>query len=124
MNDCECVKKIIFYKKIFEVLKFDRFQDRLGRFVTIELDESIPNERYVKAKTIKIISNLYELLGYQPFTLDELREFSEVNESWIIVDRNYQIHINHKYWSLEKCEQFRDHFKVLAKYNDFEVETI
>jgi len=124
MNNTNHIKEVIFNNDIFETLEKRGFGDRLGLFVIFKLDEMIPNEEYIKYRTVIVLSNLYELIGYQPFTFKEIEEFPEVNESWINVDEDYEVRIRHKYWSLKKCKQFRDHIEVLAKYNDFTVTTI
>ena len=124
MNNTNYIKEVIFNNDIFETLEKRGFGDRLGLFVIFKLDETIPNEEHIKYRTAIVLSNLYELIGYRAFTYEEVAKFSEEGESWINVDEDYEVRIRHKYWSLKKCQQFRDHFEVLAKYNNFKVITI
>ncbi len=102
--------------------------DRCGRMVTFDL-EKVPNMEYIQIKALNIIWTLTSLLS-ERYSATRWKAnlkgmcdyFSEGNECWITVSTcGMKIVANHKYWSNEQIQCFRELVLSTAKLHEWEV---
>jgi hypothetical protein len=112
------IKKVILNK---DILDDQSGKDRLGILAIIKV-KAVPNKEWSLRNVVNTLSNIYYLMGYQNFTFEELKEFSETGESWVFIDREDEIRIQHKYWSYQKMQFFKEVIESLSKLKKFKIE--
>jgi len=103
--------------------KLDEGSDRRGPMATLTLCK--PNTSSRRESSYDLLVSTTALLSPHYKNVEETKKngrHSEVNECWIFFRGDNTISINHKYWSEDQIEAWRQIVRTLAVLYGWEIE--